>query len=736
VLTDDPGLADQLGFALLGPVEARWSGELLKIGGNRRALLTMLLLNPDRVVSISALTEGLWGPAPPPSAKAQIQTLVHGLRRTIRDATGITDLIETRSPGYLLRSDRGRIDLAQFDRHCEQARSLAAEDRAEAASAEFGRAIQLRRGTALSGVEAPFVALAAERLEERYGGAAEEWIELELALGRHHAIVADLRTLVGERPLRERLRGQFMLALYRCGRTAEALEVYQQGRRQLAEEVGLDPGQQLQRLQLRILDADPELELRAPDRIEIEDAEEPSTLTPPPPIPLRPAGFRPGRRLTAGVIALTAVIAVAAGLRFAGFHGPDAAAAGLAPAQWIPGPAWSRSPAQRVSPRFFGVTTASTSGTMPSFQVGTVRLWDSGTRWQNVEPQRGRFAWNTLDRLVGGARQAGLPVLFVFGGTPDWASPNGTSTPYGDDSRASPPDDLADWDAYVTAVVHRYHGRIQAYELWNLANNPLYYSGDLDTLVEMTRRASAIIRKADPGAELACPSMGDLWKPAALDYLYRFAASGVYRYCTVAPVKLYQKNAQDPPETMIPLAATINATLHRAGVEKPIWDTGTTYQIALEKPLGARDANDFAVRFYLVGLYIRFTRMYFYSWGSRKIPLVLQAEGGAPTQAALGIEQLQNWLAGARISSCGHGLEDSLPNNTWQCRFVVPSPLAGGRAEGATVIWTDRGTATVPSEPGAYRVDRLDGSSVPTRPGQEQPVGEEPVLIRSKVLPQ
>jgi transcriptional regulator with XRE-family HTH domain len=179
--------------------------------------------------------------------------------------------------------------------------------------------------------------------------------------------------------------------------------------------------------------------------------------------------------------------------------------------QWIPGPSWSRTPTS-VPSTLFGVTMNSSTGTMPGFRVGALRLWDSETRWAQLEPRRGSFSWHTLDRLVEGAGRARLPVLFTFGGTPAWTSPTGPKAPYGDGSRASPPDDLADWDAYVKAVATRYRHRIDAYELWNLAPSPRFFTGSAERLAEMTGRASRIIRRADPRATVVCPGIGELWQ--------------------------------------------------------------------------------------------------------------------------------------------------------------------------------------------------------------------------------
>ncbi|MDW8806391.1 helix-turn-helix domain-containing protein [Streptomyces scabiei] len=421
---------------------------------------------------------------------------------------------------------------------------------------------------------------------------------------------------------------------------------------------------------------------------------------------------------------MTLVVAVTA----TGSSPADRDASSESAEQWIPGPAWVSAPAP-VPSTLFGVTLNSTTGTMPSFRTGAVRLWDSDTRWSNIQPRRGEFDWSVLDRLVGGAERAGLPALFVMGGTPGWASPDGPVGPYADGSRAAPPDRLADWDTFVRALVERYEGRIEAYELWVLANDSRFYDGSVRTLVEMVRRAGRTIRATDPDATVVCPGMGRLWDPEAVRVLERFAELGGYRHCDVAGVKLYQRTASDPPETMLALTRTVDRILHHAGVHPRLWNTGTMYEIPLQKPLGRRRAADYAVRFYLVGLYARnanVERMYFYNWGGTKIPIVLQAEGGAPTQAALAVERLQRWLAHARIHSCGHGLASGLGDNVWECRFTV---TGSRQRHEAAIRWTDSGTAVTTSEPYLASVHRLDGTVTSVQPGDTIRITEQPILL-------
>ncbi|WP_410655996.1 helix-turn-helix domain-containing protein [Amycolatopsis sp. lyj-112] len=383
----------------------------------------------------------------------------------------------------------------------------------------------------------------------------------------------------------------------------------------------------------------------------------------------------------------------------------------------IQAPMWTVRPGP-VAAELFGMTVNSATGLMPTFGVGSVRLWDSRTRWQNIEPERGRFEWSTLDGLVEGAGKAGFPVLFVFGGTPGWASPGGPPTAYSDGSKAAPPDDLAEWDRFVGRVVERYRGRIEAYELWDMANHPKFFNGPVERLVEMTRRASGIIKAGDPEALVACPSMGHLAEPAYRRILERFGELRGYESCDAAAVKLHARRAADPPETMLATADEIEQVFHRAGGHANVWSTGTDFETPYQPPVAPDLAADYAARFYLTGLYARYQRMYFYSWGGARVPIVVQPVGGPPTKAAAFVERLGQWLADARISSCRQGTQAGLPENLWQCEFER-------EGERFRILWTHEGTARLASPAPA---ERLDGTRVDA--GALEITGT-PVLLRA-----
>jgi DNA-binding SARP family transcriptional activator/ABC-type branched-subunit amino acid transport system substrate-binding protein len=243
---------------ILGPLEVLVEGRRVEIkGGQQRELLAILLVHANDIVSPDRLIEGLWGETPPASALKTLQALVSRLRGTLDGASGA---LETHGHGYRLRVEPGQLDAELFRSGLEEGRRALARGEAEAAAERLREALSLWRGPALAEFRyEDFAQAEIARLEELRLAAQEERIEADLELGRHDELVPELEALVGEQPLRERPRGQLMLALYRSGRQAEALRAYQEGRLALAEELGLEPSESLQRLERQILDHDPAL---------------------------------------------------------------------------------------------------------------------------------------------------------------------------------------------------------------------------------------------------------------------------------------------------------------------------------------------------------------------------------------------------------------------------------------------------------------------------------------------
>ncbi|NRQ35952.1 tetratricopeptide repeat protein [Nonomuraea sp. NN258] len=293
-------------FRLLGSPEVWLDGRQLELSaGKLTALLAAGLLQANRVVSISSLVDALWGHAPPATAGALVHTYVSNLRKALHH--GEREIIVTRPPGYLFEVDPERIDVNRFESLAAQGRRAAAAGRHEEAARLLRSALEIWRGPALNGLTTPVLRQAADGLEELRLYVLEERIKAESRHGPPGPLAAELATLVKQYPLREGLRAQQMLALFRLGRQADALDVYRQAREALQSELGIDPGQELRRMHQAILAADPALDApvaEEPVVISVKREPEPAVV-PQDPIPAAsPAPAQVPRQLPPAIGAL------------------------------------------------------------------------------------------------------------------------------------------------------------------------------------------------------------------------------------------------------------------------------------------------------------------------------------------------------------------------------------------------------------------------------------------------
>ncbi|MEA2296881.1 MAG: family transcriptional regulator, regulator of embCAB operon, partial [Solirubrobacteraceae bacterium] len=267
-------------FRVLGPLEASGHAGPLRLGPRKqRALLARLLLDAGRTVAVERLLDDLWGDRLPDSAPKMVQIYVSGLRKALPKG-----MLETRPPGYVLHVEPGACDLDRFERLALDGRAALEAGDAPLAATRLGEALALWRGPALAEFTAePFAAGEAMRLEELRLECVEQRIDAELALGHHTSVIGDLEALTRRHPLRERLHGQLILALYRAARQAEALAAYQAFRARLDDELGIEPSPALRELERAVL-------LQEPGLAAARAAPAPSS----PPAP-RPAETLPGR---------------------------------------------------------------------------------------------------------------------------------------------------------------------------------------------------------------------------------------------------------------------------------------------------------------------------------------------------------------------------------------------------------------------------------------------------------
>jgi DNA-binding SARP family transcriptional activator len=244
-------------FRLLGPLEVHIGGEPLPLGGRKqRGILALLLLYPNQVVSTDRLIDELWGERPPRTVEAYIQNCISRLRGVLGH-----ELIERRSPGYLLRVDPEQVDARRFEHAVDEASRLGPQERA----AVLREALEYWRGPPLADLAFEGLArIETARLDELRLTALELRIDAELELGRHDGVLAEIDALARRHPGRERLRYLQMLALYRSGRQRDALRAYQEARLELVEQFGLEPGEDLRALERMIISHDPSLRLAQP----------------------------------------------------------------------------------------------------------------------------------------------------------------------------------------------------------------------------------------------------------------------------------------------------------------------------------------------------------------------------------------------------------------------------------------------------------------------------------------
>jgi YVTN family beta-propeller protein len=283
----------KLQFRILGPLEVSRDGAIVDLGARKqRALLALLLLNANRVVSTERLIDELWGGTAPETARSALQVYVAALRKALG---GEVSALRTSAPGYVLDVEPGALDLDRFS--ALRAEAQAAGDE-QLRSALLHEALDLWRDAPLADLSTePFAAAAVARLEEQRLESLEQRIGADLALGRHASLVLELEALVAEQPYRERPRAQLMLALYRSGRQADALRAYQTARRTLGDELGLEPGPELRELEAAILRQDAALSL---------DGTRPALQG--------PSAKRPRRRRGAVLVVIAAaLVALAAG---------------------------------------------------------------------------------------------------------------------------------------------------------------------------------------------------------------------------------------------------------------------------------------------------------------------------------------------------------------------------------------------------------------------------------------
>jgi polysaccharide biosynthesis protein PslG len=350
------------------------------------------------------------------------------------------------------------------------------------------------------------------------------------------------------------------------------------------------------------------------------------------------------------------------------------------------------SAAPPVLPNEFGLHLPGiANGERPATKFGTVRLWDSGVAWGQVQQARNRYWWNGMDAAISNANEQGVDILYVLGGTPTWAATNKRQGRYPNRGAASVPR-LQEWRAWVDAVTRRYGDSIQAYQIWNEANLTDYWAGSPREMAVLTREAYRIIKRNDPTAKVVSASSTvrlqsayNRFFPAYLKELRKMRWP-----VDVISVHTYPENT-GTPETRVGYVKQVNADLRKARVPrtKELWDTEVNYGLAgpgakrKKRNINPTTGAAWVAQTYLDNLLYNVDRAYWYFWFRNSPILGIQMNDGLP--AAQAFSTVQGWLAGSyysctegRVNVCNLGDNVNVRTVAWASTRTGPYTVPAG----------------------------------------------------------
>jgi hypothetical protein len=379
---------------------------------------------------------------------------------------------------------------------------------------------------------------------------------------------------------------------------------------------------------------------------------------------------------------------------------------------------------EKLSPSFIG-THFHRAGQVPytiDSSVGAIRLWDGSVSWRNIEPNRGGWVFEALDRAVEGANQAGLDVLYPLGLTPPWASSVPSRPSAYALGNSAPPRDFQDWDRYVATVARRYRGRISAYEIWNEPNRERFFAGTLPELIELTCRAHRIIKAIDPDALIV--SSAPTGQAEGVQWLEAYLDSPARGCIDVVGIHLYTL-AHEPPEAVVPLAKQLSALLQKVGMPTArVWNTEFGWFIANKQSANSpryrvlpdEVARDYLLRSFLLQAALGVERAYQYSWNHGYMGVV-EPGTGVEKNVVDAFRAASRWLKQASSVKCEQQAE------VYRCQIE-----RFGKRTVAT--WSTGNIALLGAEDarGFDWIEQVDGAKKKIS-GNTVPLGPSPILL-------
>jgi polysaccharide biosynthesis protein PslG len=358
----------------------------------------------------------------------------------------------------------------------------------------------------------------------------------------------------------------------------------------------------------------------------------------------------------------------------------------------------------------------------PTVPMGSIRLWDTETSWNDLEPSKGLYSWSNLDGYLALAKAHGVDILYTFGQTPEWAASGSSSECVYGPGSCFPPSNIQDWDDFVTALVAHSAGKIRYWEIWNEANYSRYWMGDLSTLITMAQHAYKIIKAVDPTAIVLCPS-STLTANDVGAFLNQYLAAGGSSVTDIVAFHGYVNyTLPAPPEGVLDFVAAVKSAMASNGIAgRPIWDTEGSWGLntTLETP---NDGPGYLARDFILQWSSGVSRFYWYAWNDARTGTLWTTQGIQAAGFALG--QVYSWIVGTTLASPCSVSSDS----TWTCKMTRT-----GHNQ-ALAVWNSAMSKSY-SPPKQY-TEYLDlmGSAHPVKGAMT--IGSSPVLLVNSVYPE
>ena len=382
---------------------------------------------------------------------------------------------------------------------------------------------------------------------------------------------------------------------------------------------------------------------------------------------------------------------------------------GAAPGQTIPAVAFG----QHVA----GIATAAPQ----DVSIDAIRLWDTGTRWNEIEPQQGQYNWATLDAAVTNAQAAGASdIMYVLGSTPQWAARNPNLSGLYGEGTTSLPSDPDYYLEFLRQVAKRYKGKITSYQVWNEANTRSFYEGDWTALAQLTKRAHETLQVVDPQAQLVAASStvipGKLFQTESFFVRYARALHELGDPVDAMAVHLYPVDTSKGPDARVGSIRAAQKVLNKVGIDKPLWDTEVNYgdrRVGLPQVVpDPQTAATYTARTFLDSATLGIARTYWYGWDLHILGIDMTDDAGI-TPAGRAFLTVREWLTDSRLAGCSNA------EGVRRCHFT------GADGSPFTVVWAL--DAPVDLRTDGLQVCRLDESCTTS---DNVTVDTEPVLLK------